>query len=145
VNAKVRDRPPIGIRLHDPRLDEAICNGTVAPVHVTDKFGAVREYGAVMTGAEAGPTDTRFLGNGHYRVHRADELGVTYLPVTDNKLLSDFPVRRKAAVSYGLDPAAQLDVPEGSPATAAGGPPRPTPPRRPGSGVTRGRRPRSGA
>ena len=145
VNAKVRDRPPIGTRLHDPRLDEAICSGTVAPVHVTDKFGAVRDYGAVITGAQAAPTDSRFLGNGHYRVHRAHELGVTHLPVTDNKLLSDFPARRNAAISHGPGPAAQLDIPEGSQVTAAGGPPRPTPPRRPGPGVTRRHRPRRGA
>ena len=145
VNAKVRDRPPIGTRLHDPRLDEAIRNGTVAPVHVTDKFGAGREYGAVMTGAEAGPTDTRFLGNGHYRVHRAYELGVTHLPVTDNKLLSDFPVRCEVAVSYDRDRAAHLDVPDGSPVAAAEGPPRPTPPRRPGPGVTHRHRPPRGA
>jgi len=90
-------------------------------------------------------SDTRFLGNGHYRVHRAYELGVTHLPVTDNKLLSDFPVRHEVAVSYDRGRAAQLDVPDGSPGAAAEGPPRPTPPRRPGPGVTHRHQPPRGA
>ena len=55
------------------------------------------------------------------------------------------PAAQRAHAAGLAARAAQLDVPEGSPVTTAGGPPRPISPGRPGRGVARGHRPRRGS